>query len=166
LSELQQILSQETPFSDWSFSPDSQQLAIASGKRLRRWDLAQSQWVATGFEGDTECDLQVTQVAFSPDGQLIATNSLTSDIDSDISHMCLRNLNGQQLARYVSNGFDEIRFSDDSSVFFSVNYEGQVNKVWRIESFAELMTQGCDLVHEYLQAPGADINERDRKLCD
>ena len=101
----------------------------------------------------------VERVVFSPNGQLIATSSGSS--------VCVRNLAGHQLAQFKSRGSDRLSFSPDSTLLFSTTFDSnKINHVWKIESFDELMKRGCDLVGDYLNAPGSDANESDRHLCD
>jgi WD40 repeat protein len=141
-----------------SFSPDGRFLAIAHTSNLRLWDLENQQWLNAPFRGDIDCDNNVQSVAFSPDSQLIATRSNGS--------VCLRNLSGDQLARFTDNGYDTLSFSGDSRFLFTADDSNQVTQVWQIESFDELITHACTLARDYLNASSSDAVERDRSLCE
>lgn len=143
---------------DLRFSPDGRFLAIAHASNLRLWDLQNNQWINAPFRGDPDCDSSVQAVAFSPDSQLIATRSNGS--------VCLRNLSGDQLARFADDGYDTLSFSSDSRFLFTADDSNKITQTWQIESFDELIVHACNLVSDYLNAPSSDAVERDRSLCE
>jgi len=143
---------------DLSFSADGRFLAIANSYNLRLWDLENNQWLDASFQGDISCDDSVQTVVFSPDSQLLATRSG--------SYVCLRNLAGYQLAKFEDTGYAELSFSPDSTVIFTTDKNNNIIQTWRFESFNELMTHACSLVHDYLSTPSSDANEIDRHICD
>jgi WD40 repeat protein len=147
---------------DLSFSPDGKFLAITDSSNLRLWDLQNDQWSNVPFQGDKSCDINVVEVDFSPNSQLIATGS-----EGDKPYVCLRDLSGYQLAKFEAKHTFRLGFSYDSTLISTRDYNSDnITQIWRIESFNELMVQACNLVHDYLNAPNSDANERDRNLCD
>ncbi len=136
--------------SDVIFYSNSQQLATAGDDgTVRLWDLQGKQLskfiVHQGL---------VRSLSLSPNGQQLATTG-------DDRIVRLWNLQGQQLAVFSANSRNVI-FSPDGQRLATVGVDGTA-KLWQIETFEELLKQGCSWVRDYLKNP--NISKSEATLC-
>ncbi|MBF2047043.1 MAG: caspase family protein [Elainella sp. C42_A2020_010] len=105
-----------------SFSPDSQQLAVAGGNTVRLWTL-QGQPLAL-FAGHTD---MVKGLSFSPDGQLLATSGRDLTVR-------LWNLQGQPLAVLTGHQKDvwQVVFSPDGQMLASAS-DDDTFRFWNLQ---------------------------------
>lgn len=141
-----------------SFSPDSRLLAAAGNDGIVRvWKL-QGQPLTNQLSVWQTTQGPVWNLKFSPDGKRLATAG-------DDGTVRLWNLQGQPLATWkVDQGqVWSISFSPDGQQLATAGSIGNA-KLLQIESFDELMKQGCNWVRDYLK--NNPNTESDRHLCD
>ncbi|MEG4860761.1 hypothetical protein QUB75_25025 [Microcoleus sp. K1-B6] len=136
-----------------SFSPDGKYIATASlDKTARLWDLTGK--LIQEFKGHQE---SVNSVSFSPDGKYIATASRDKTARLwDVTGKLIQEFKGHQ--RRLSR----VSFSPDGK-YIATASEDNTARLWRIKSLDEMLVQGCDWLHDYLQN---NADESDKHLCD
>ncbi|MEG4813421.1 nSTAND1 domain-containing NTPase [Microcoleus sp. K5-D4] len=99
----------------------------------------------------------IDRVQFSPDGKQLATGG-----DGSVR---LWNLRGEPLATWKTGQgwIKSISFSPDGKLLATAGDKGNP-KLWRIESFDELMERGCNWARDYLAT--LDEKNSDHHLCD
>jgi WD40 repeat protein len=101
---------------------------------------------------------QVTNVSFSPDGQMLVSTSTDKMVRLwKIDGTLLKTLKGHKSA--VSNAI----FSPDGKTIASASADGTVI-LWNL-NVDDLLAQGCNLTRNYPQVK-SQLNESDRHLCD
>jgi WD40 repeat protein len=154
--------------SAWSvtFSPDGQHLAaVGEGDTALLWELSGKQIASLkGHQG------RVWSVRFSPDGQRLVTGG------EDGTVRCW-DLNGRQISQfdiyqrsYQGEGVYKgvllsASFSPDGQRIATAGEDGFV-QFWPVEGLDELLEQGCNWLHLYLNNPNANLNQRNRRFCD
>jgi WD40 repeat protein/tetratricopeptide (TPR) repeat protein len=136
-----------------SFSPDGKYIATASrDKTARLWNVKGKQ--IQEFEGHQD---SVWSVGFSPDGKYIATAS-------DDKTARLWDLTGKQIQEFKGhqNAVSSVSFSPDGKYIVTAS-DDKTARLWRIRSLDEMLVQGCDWLHDYLQN---NADESDKRLCD
>jgi WD40 repeat protein len=106
-------------------------------------------------------------VAYSPNQPLLAS----AGEDGTVQLWNLQDLQeGKPFAAWKAyrGSVKNVRFSQDGKVLITAG-EDRTAKLrqieWRIESFDELMTRGCDWAQNYLEN-NPNVSESDRRLCD
>ena len=139
----------------WSviFSPDGKYIATASDdKTARLWDLTGK--FIREFKGHQQ---QVWSVNFSPDGKYIATAS--SDKTArlwDLTGKLIQEFKGHQ------DGVSSVRFSPDGKYIATASWDNTA-RLWKIKSLDEMLVEGCDWLHDYLQN---NPDKSEKHLCD
>lgn len=140
-----------------AFSPNGKMIASGAGtgdNSIKLWD------VATGKEIKTFKHTKwVKTVAFSPDGKMIVSGSGDHSIklwDVDT---------GKEIATLNEHKapIQRVAFSRDGKTLASGSDDKTII-LWNLD-FNDLVKQGCQQVHEYLQT-SRNVPENDRKLCD
>lgn len=137
--------------------------------KVRLWDLShlpskeqspQSLTLVKEWKGDDDV---LNFVQFSQDGKQLATGGTAHGR----GRVRLWNLEGTALATWETGqgNIKSISFSADGKLLATVGEQGNP-KLLPIESFDELMEQGCDWVRNYLNNSNANLIESDRHLCD
>ncbi len=136
-----------------SFSPDSKYIATASlDKTARLWDLTGKQ--IREFKGHQDA---LTSVRFSPDSKYIATTSYDKTAKLwDLTGKLIQEFKGHQ------DGVSSVSFSPDGKYIATASYDNTA-RLWRIKSLDEMLVEGCDWLHDYLQN---NADESDKHLCD
>ena len=136
-----------------SFSPDGKYTATASSdKTARLWDVTGK--LIREFKGHQD---SVTSVSFSPDGKYIATASRDKTARLwDLTGKLIQEFKGHQdLVLSVS-------FSPDGKYIATASSD-KTARLWQIRSLDEMLVQGCDWLHDYLQN---NADESEKHLCD
>jgi WD40 repeat protein/energy-coupling factor transporter ATP-binding protein EcfA2 len=142
---------------DWvfnvTFSPDGQLIASASlDYTIRLWD-SSGKLLKTfgGNEGSSS-------VSFNPDGKTIASSGGTT--------VSVWNLSGELLSTFKNNSghVSSVSFSPDGQTIAFASGDGTV-KLWDFSSHTtNLLAQGCNQLHDYLNNP--NISKNNKHLCD
>jgi len=136
-----------------SFSPDGKYIATASSdKTARLWDL-------TGklIQEFKEHQGRVYSVSFSPDGKYIATASWDKTARLwDIPGKLIQEFKGHR------DIVISVSFSPDGKYIATASSDNTA-RLWQIRSLDEMLVQGCDWLHDYLQN---NADESDKHLCD
>ena len=136
-----------------SFSPDSKYMATASSdKTARLWDLKGK--LIQEFQGHQD---KVLSVSFSPDGKYIATAS--SDKTArlwDLKGKLIQEFKGHQ------DWVLSVSFSPDGKYIATASAD-YIARLWPIRSLDEMLMQGCDWLHDYLQN---NADESEKHVCD
>ncbi|MEG3918944.1 hypothetical protein QUA07_07325 [Microcoleus sp. T3_A4] len=143
----------QDPLWSVSFSPDGKYIATASyDKTARLWDLTGN--LIQEFKGHQDA---VSSVSFSPDGKYIATAS--SDKTArlwDVTGKLIREFKGHQ------DAVISVSFSPDGKYIATASWD-KTARLWQIRSLDEMLVQGCDWLHDYLQN---NAEESEKHLCD
>jgi len=136
-----------------SFSPDGKYIATASlDKTARLWDLTGK--LIQEFKGHQD---EVRSVSFSRDGKYIATASRDKTARLwDLTGKLIQEFKGHQ--DWVSS----VSFSPDGKYIVTASGD-KTARLWRIKTLDEMLVQGCDWLHDYLQN---NAEESDKHLCD
>lgn len=112
-----------------AFSPDHKRLATA-GVDVKLWDVHTRQEIATLEHGRW-----VFALAFSPDGQLLATGAETGQVNVwDVQRrQIIVQLKGDSQSVYT------IKFSPDGKILAGAGYDGNV-ELWKVENWTPLGT--------------------------
>jgi WD40 repeat protein len=139
----------------WSvrFSPDGKYIATASyDKTARLWDLTGK--LIQEFKGHQN---GVSSVSFSPDGKYIATASRDKTARLwDLTGKLIQEFKGHQDRVW------SVSFSPDGKYIATASLD-YTARLWQIRSLDEMLVQGCDWLHDYLQN---NADESDKHLCD
>ncbi|MEG4083766.1 WD40 repeat domain-containing protein, partial [Microcoleus sp. POL10_C6] len=136
-----------------SFSRDGKYIATAS------WDKTARLWDVTGkliqeFKGHQE---GVSSVSFSRDGKYIATASWDKTARLwDVTGKLIQEFKGHQDAVF------SVSFSPDGKYIATASWDNTA-RLWQIRSLDEMLVQGCDWLHDYLQN---NADESEKHLCD
>lgn len=137
------------------FSPDGTLLASGHWARVvKLWDVAEGKEVMTlqGHSGD------VFSVAFSPDGTLLGSGS----IDGTINLWNVKN--GRTIYTFQPrHRVRSIAFHPNGTLLAAGS--GYHITCWNLD-LDDLLVRGCDWLKDYLQNPNANVNGKDRVLCD
>ncbi|MBW4474766.1 MAG: hypothetical protein KME45_30960 [Stenomitos rutilans HA7619-LM2] len=131
-------------------------LILANASVATLWDATGKEMMKLkGHQGG------ITQVEFSPDGQLIATLGLDESVKLwDINGKEIVPFEGTKRAAFSGSSRLDLRFSSDSKLL-SVG-----KRLWKLFELNELLVQNCDRVKAYLRNPSASLSHDDRNLCD
>lgn len=108
------------------FSPDSNILALGQGSKIRLWNVATDESIGKPFEGHSE---SVNSVAFSPDGQTLASGS------SDHSIILWNVETGQTIGKPLtkhSESVNSVAFSPDGKILASGSNDNSII-LWEVE---------------------------------
>ena len=136
-----------------SFSPDGKYIATASyDNTARLWDLTGT--LIQEFKGHQGA---VSSVSFSPDSKYIATASWDNTARLwDLTGKLIQEFKGHQGQLW------SVSFSPDGKYIATASGDNTA-RLWRIKSLDEMLVEGCDWLHDYLQN---NADESDRHLCD
>ena len=138
-----------------SFSRDGKYIATASwDKTARLWDLKGK--LIQEFKGHQD---SVSSVSFSPDGKYIATASFDKTArlwDVVTGKLLIQEFKGHQ------DSVSSVSFSPDGK-YIATGSADNTARLWKIKSLDEMLVEGCDWLHDYLQN-NADESEKD--VCD
>jgi WD40 repeat protein/serine/threonine protein kinase len=117
------------------FSPDGKRLASAEGGAVKVWD-AQTGQELLSLKGHTA---YVSSVAYSPDGQRLASGSVDKsvkvwDAQKDQEHLTLQGGGGKSI-----DGAELVAFSPDGRRLASVSSDNMV-KVWDVQTGQQTLT--------------------------
>ncbi|MEG5038290.1 MULTISPECIES: eIF2A-related protein [unclassified Microcoleus] len=151
---IQEFKGHQDPVTSVSFSPDGKYIATASlDKTARLWDLKKGKLIQE-FKGHQGW---VSSVSFSPDGKYIATASRDKTARLwDVTGKLIQEFKGHQ------DGILSVSFSPDGK-YIATASEDKTARLWRIRSLDEMLVQGCDWLHDYLQN---NADESEKHLCD
>ncbi|NER94927.1 MAG: hypothetical protein F6J86_13990 [Symploca sp. SIO1B1] len=122
-----------------SFSPNGQYLATG-GKDARLWKLSTQEMVI--LEGSSS----VLSLSFSPNGQHLATGGTSGET------VQVWALSGWQLAEFripEEEAINVVSFTPDGKRLAAVGRNNSI-RMWRLEEFDKLLTQGCNWLQDYL----------------
>jgi WD40 repeat protein/uncharacterized caspase-like protein len=140
----------EAAISAISFSPNGQQLASASwDNSIKLWNVNPGN-LSNTFTGHRDA---VTSLNFSPDGQILASGSADTTIN-------LWNSANGTLIKTLIGHRDPVRsieFNPDRTTLLSSS-ENSGAILWNL-NLDELMNQGCDRLHNYLQTGSRSDNQ-------
>jgi WD40 repeat protein/tetratricopeptide (TPR) repeat protein/DNA replication protein DnaC len=137
-----------------SFSPDGKYIATASyDKTARLWDLRGK--LIQEFKGHQDV---VSSVSFSPDGKYIATASYdkTARLWDLKTGKLIQEFKGHQ------GSVTSVSFSPDGKFIATASWDNTA-RLWKIKSLDEMLVQGCDWLHDYLQN---NADESEKQVCD
>ncbi|MEG4249560.1 WD40 domain-containing protein [Microcoleus sp. Pol10D4] len=136
-----------------SFSPDGKYIATGSNDHTARlWDLTGK--LIREFKAHQSL---VWSVSFSRDGKYIATTSWDSTARLwDLTGKPIQEFKGHQ------GSVQSVSFSPDGKYIATASRD-YTARLWRIRSLDEMLVQGCDWLHDYLQN---NADESDKHLCD
>ncbi|BCL39606.1 CHAT domain-containing protein [Nostoc sp. MS1] len=158
--KLLKTLDQENyPIWGVSFSPKDQILASANNDgTIKLWNTDGTLLKILPGHQDA-----VLGVAFSPDGKTLASASADKTVKLwNIDGTLLKTLPGHQDAVLG------VAFSPDGKTLASASFDRTVI-LWNWQenlNLKQLLTYGCDWMHDYLNNPSANISKSDRHLCD
>jgi HEAT repeat protein/DNA-binding beta-propeller fold protein YncE len=122
-----------------SYSPDGRKLAVAAQVGLKLWNPADGKELATlvGYGMDErDPQVEVTSVAFSPDGKLLAVARSPIELWDVASRKPLRQME--------SPGETHVTFSSDGSLLVSVSYQNRVH-LWSVADGKHLAEVHADM---------------------
>ena len=153
---LQEFKGHENSVLSVSFSPDGKTIATASrGSTARLWNLQGE--LLQEFKGHQDA---VWSVSFSPDGKTIATASRDQTVRLwDLQGQPLQEFNGHQ-ARVWS-----VSFSPDCETIATASSD-KTARLLPVRNLDRLLVDGCEYLQDYLQNPGVNLSNEDRRLCD
>jgi WD40 repeat protein len=115
-------------------------------------------WDVTGkliqeFKGHQD---RVSSVSFSPDGKYIVTASGDTARLWDVAGKLIQEFKGHK------GDLESVSFSPDGKYIATASYDNTA-RLWPIRSLDEMLVQGCDWLHDYLQN---NADESDKHVCD
>jgi WD40 repeat protein/tetratricopeptide (TPR) repeat protein len=150
---IQEFKGHQSGVSSVSFSPDGKFIVTASADNTARlWDLTGN--LIQEFKGHQDA---LTSVSFSPDGKYIATASRDNTARLwDLKSNLIQEFKGHQ------DALTSVSFSLDGKYIATASSDNTA-RLWKIKSLDEMLVQGCDWLHDYLQN---NAEESDKHVCD
>jgi WD40 repeat protein len=141
-----------------SFSPDRKTIASAASINgiVKLWNIDDGKELQT-FQV-VHHPSWVTNLTFSPDGQIIASASRDGIVK-------LWNIDGKELHTFETNcdQVNSINFSRDGKTLAFASANSRVI-LWNL-NLDDLLKRGCDWLRDYLKT-NPNVSESDRHLCD
>ncbi|MEG3910312.1 hypothetical protein QT979_20820, partial [Microcoleus sp. w2-18bC1] len=98
----------------------------------------------------------VSSVSFSPDGKYIAISGDKTARLWDLTGKLIQEFKGHQ------DSVSSVSFSPDGK-YIATASDDYTARLWRIKSLDEMLVQGCDWLHDYLQN---NAEESEKHVCD
>ncbi|NJN62116.1 MAG: hypothetical protein HC795_11825, partial [Coleofasciculaceae cyanobacterium RL_1_1] len=114
----------------------------AAMQALRAAKMINETWVTTTGHVPTQ-----SFYAYAADG-----------LNTTLENVELQTLNGH------SDSVNSANFSPDGKTVVSASWDNTI-KLWKVESFEELLTRACQTLTPWLQNPNSDTTDADRALC-